>query len=292
MDSEHRHELRDNELVKWIKNTPDFLRENLLPVIGVCCILLGLWMWWAKPLQGLKDNSQRREQSVVTDNIQKIEVEKMVAAQSGMMGQEMSTSLVNMANKIEAAGGESKNKNAAALAYIKSAEALRTDLHYANEVEREIVLDQIGKAKVLYEKAIAKAGDNPTLTGMAKFGLGLCSEEVGDYEAAGKIYAEIAADAGLEGTIFPIQAAKRVAALVDNQEKFVFVDRPEPEVPAVVEEPAEPVTEVIKDAEAPLEETAEALGQPVEEVVDVVEKVVEEVKDSGEEDKSGEKVQE
>lgn len=270
MDAEHRHELRDNDLVKWIKQTPAFLRDNLYQVIGVCCILLGVWLWVAKPFAGVRERSAREDHSKVTESIQKLEVKRM----SSLYGQETLTNLIDDSKALEIAAADTGTDAAAALAFIKSAEALRTDLHYS-DTEREIVLDQIGKAKKIYEKALAKAKGNPTLKGMAMFGLAICEEEIRDFDTAKQKYAQIAADESLAGTPWPAAASKRAAAMLDNQQKFEFVDKPEP---VVVEEPMGPVldgaVEAVEGAvEAEVEKAVEAVENTEEAVKAVEEKV-------------------
>ena len=295
MDAEHRHELRDNDLVKWIKQTPAFLRDNLYQVIGVCCILLGVWLWVAKPFAGVRERSAREEHSKVTEAIQKLEVKRM----SSLYGQETLTNLIDDSKTLEIAAADAGTDAAAALAFIKSAEALRTDLHYS-DTEREIVLDQIGKAKKIYEKALAKAKGNPTLKGMAMFGLAICEEEIRDFDTAKQKYAQITADESLAGTPWPAAASKRAAAMLDNQQKFEFVDKPEP---VVIEEPMGPVLDgAVEAVEGTVEAEVEKAVEAVEEKKEAVEKVVEdavekvvEIKDAAEKIKvegSDEKVQE
>ena len=39
MDSEHRHELKTNELADWIVHAPEYLRKNYLTILGVLLII-------------------------------------------------------------------------------------------------------------------------------------------------------------------------------------------------------------------------------------------------------------
>lgn len=289
MDAEHRHELRDNDLVKWIKQTPAFLRENLFQVIGVCCILLGVWLWMAKPFAGIREKSALTEHSKVTETIQNIEIERMKAVQSGITDQQTATTLITDSQTLEKAASDAGTDGAAALALIKSAEALRTDLHYsAGITEREIVVGQIEKARKSYEKALSKARGNATLTGMALFGLAICEEEVGNYDAAKQKYDEIAADESLAGTPWPATASKRIAAMSDNQRKYDFVDKPEP---VVVEDVVGPVMEEAVEVveEAVIEELVE---EAVKEAVEDKEEADGDAEGEPEQDNSDEKVQE
>ena len=42
MKSEHRHELKTNELADWIAHVPDFVRNNLRTIIGVSLIIIAI----------------------------------------------------------------------------------------------------------------------------------------------------------------------------------------------------------------------------------------------------------
>ena len=81
-----------------------------------------------------------------------------------------------------------------------------------------------------YEKALERCGDNSTLKAMAKFGLGLCAEELGEYEKAAEIYEQIATEPDFEGTVFPVRATARLEGMHDSRVEFVFVEVPEPEI--------------------------------------------------------------
>ena len=61
---------------------------------------------------------------------------------------------------------------------------------------------------------------------MAKFGLGLCAEDMGDFDEAGRIYQSIVDNQDFEGTVFPTRAKLRLEEMEDNKGIFVFVDAP------------------------------------------------------------------
>ena len=42
MDSEHRHELKTNELADWIVHLPGFLRRNWAQIVGLALIIVAL----------------------------------------------------------------------------------------------------------------------------------------------------------------------------------------------------------------------------------------------------------
>ena len=87
-------------------------------------------------------------------------------------------------------------------------------------------------AKASYEKAIEKAGGDPTLTAKAKYGLGLCEEELGNFTEAEKIYQEIVSDKNLEGTVGYAEARHRLAIMSDYEQPVTFKPAPKPPEPA------------------------------------------------------------
>ncbi|MHC4570136.1 MAG: hypothetical protein ACYTE3_30810 [Planctomycetota bacterium] len=48
MKSEHRHELKTNELAEWLGNLPQWTKENLVTIICVSAfivVLAGVYLW-------------------------------------------------------------------------------------------------------------------------------------------------------------------------------------------------------------------------------------------------------
>jgi tetratricopeptide (TPR) repeat protein len=87
----------------------------------------------------------------------------------------------------------------AAFALIKRAEALRTEIHFRlGPLNQQDLTTQINLAKDSYNEAIKRAASLPSLLAEAKFGLGLCEEELGNFEAAQKIYQDVATNPDFE----------------------------------------------------------------------------------------------
>ena len=120
----------------------------------------------------------------------------------------------------------------AAFALIKRAEALRMELHYRQgNVSKQEVAAQINQAKASYTEALERCPTNPTLMATAKFGLGLCEEELGNFEVAEQIYRDITLNPDLDCTIAAAQAKLRLETMADYKQKIVF--RPAPKKPAI-----------------------------------------------------------
>jgi hypothetical protein len=226
MDSAHRHELKTNELADWVGHLPDFIRRNYLQIIGAGLIVVGLVV--LPVFKRMRRSAARLRQSGIMRLIQKVEQDKVMAVRGG--GADIQNVLLISANSFEAAAKNAENPYSAALALIKQAEALRADLHYkVGRVEQPVVKAQIDQARSAYQQAIKKAQGSNTLIAMAKFGLGLCAEEVGKFDQANQIYEEIVANVDFEGTVFPAQAQLRLELMDDNRARFVFVEAPEPQ---------------------------------------------------------------
>ena len=116
----------------------------------------------------------------------------------------------------------------AALALIKRAEALRAELHYGN-VEKQYLIDQTNLAKASYAEALEKCPTIPSLAGSAKFGMGLCEEELGNFDQARQAYQDVAGNSDFKYTLAIVRAKRRLATMADYQQNIVF--EPAPKVP-------------------------------------------------------------
>jgi tetratricopeptide (TPR) repeat protein len=229
MDTEHRHELKTNELADWIVHLPGFLRKNWAQITGVVLIVVALLVI---PLfKRTRQSTTSQHQADTTQLIQKIAQEKVTMVSNQKAGiMETQSQFLVAAGSLEDAAKKEQSPYPAALALIKRAEALRADLHFqSTDVSQSTVAAQISQARKAYELAIEKAKGNNTLTAMAKIGLGLCAEEVGKVDRAREIYEEIIANTDFAATMFSAQAQFRLDAMDDNRTEFVFVAAPQPE---------------------------------------------------------------
>ena len=116
----------------------------------------------------------------------------------------------------------------AAMALIKRAEALRAELHYGS-VEEQYLISQTNLAKASYAEALEKCPKIPSLAAAARFGMGLCEEELGNYEKARQTYKDIAANSDYASTLAAVQAKRRLQTMADYQQDIAF--KPAPKVP-------------------------------------------------------------
>ena len=228
MKAEHRHELKTNELAEWIANFPQWAKENVKMIIYVSVvIILVAGAYFYRKYQ--KDVVGVRRQLELTRLATQLAGGKLEILNARARGMDISPVLIQTADSLLTAAQNAKNKQMAAFALIKRAEALRTELHYRfGTPARPNVTAQINRAKASYAEALEKSSGNPVLTAAAKLGLGLCEEELGNFEMARQIYGDITADASLEATTAHAVAKQRLDTMADYKRKVVFRPAPKP----------------------------------------------------------------
>ena len=226
MKSEHRHELKTNELAEWIANLPQWARENRLTIIYVAVLIVvvagySVWYYYKKNVVALNRQYQ------LTNLIRQLDQNKPQIIRAQTQGFDTSYNLLQIADSLRGFSQEEQNTKMTALALIKQAEALRTELHYRKEsIRDQDLVDQVNRAKDTYNRAIEMTSDNPSLLAAAKFGLGLCEEELGNGEQAAKIYNDISDDPSLNFTTSAAAAKRRLSLIDDYQQKIVFKEAP------------------------------------------------------------------
>jgi len=238
MKSEHRHELKTNELAEWIINFPQWAKENATTIIYVSVLIVvvaGVYFWKVYEKGAVSD----REQLEFTNFVSQISQGKTQILQAQAQGVDTSYTLIQAADNLQNIAQNAKGEQLAALALIKEAETLRMELHYRfGSISSQDIAAQINRAKDSYTKALEKSPTNPSLAAAAKLGLGLCEEELGNFEQARQIYSEITANADFEGTVAAAQAKQRLLTMADYQQKVVFKSSPK--------QPAESIQPEIK----------------------------------------------
>ncbi len=244
MKSEHRHELKSNELADWLTHLPQWSKENLntiLIVIAAIVVVAGFYGWRA-----VSKKTQSGEHEKFTTLVDDVLFKKsQILSQPGS---DLSFLLINNAVELEKFAGTTGNKNIAAFARIKAADAVRSELQYRNEIiSQKDLVEKINRAKKNYADAIAEKPSDKTIKGLAEFGLGLCAEELGEFEEARKIYNGILENADYAGTITVSKAQLRLSIMDDYKQDIVFQAapaQPTPDPNAVLD----PLTELLRNA--------------------------------------------
>jgi hypothetical protein len=222
MKPEHRHELKTNELAEWLNNLPQWAHENLTTIIYVsviaCLVLIySFWYYYQKNTASVK------KQFEFTRLIRRLPYERRQILQAQSQGVDISYTLIQTADNLQAAAQNTKDDLAAASALIKGADILRMELHSRPvAVSREDAVAQINRAKTAYSEAIEKAKSSPSLTAAARFGLGLCEEEIGNFDQAQQTYRDITTNPAFDCTTAAVQAKMRLDSIALYQQGVVF----------------------------------------------------------------------
>jgi len=232
MKSDHRHELKTNELADWLTHLPEWTQQNLITIVivvvaAVAGVVIYGWMLYSKNV------IQVQAQTEFTDLINQVASGKMQILQGQeSQGRDFSFVLLQPANTLQTFAETTSNERMSAMALIKRAEALRAELHYGN-VENEYLINQTNLAKASYAEALEKSPTIPSLAASAKFGLGLCEEELGNFEQAKAIYQDIAGNPDFENTLGQIRTKRRLEVMADYEQKVIFEPAPKPATPTV-----------------------------------------------------------
>jgi tetratricopeptide (TPR) repeat protein len=229
MKAEHRHELKTNELAEWISNFPQWFQDNLTTIIIVAAIAAGLLVYTIFYYH--RENQVFSEKDAQTTSLlDQINWQKQTIIQGKQQGLGASDMLLNTASSLQNAAEETDNPVLSALAMIKRAESLRTELMYRSQpAEPNYQKVQLQQAQKIYEAAMEKAKDDPTVAAMAQYGVGICLEDMGDFAGAKTIYNKIAENPQYKGTLYPERARLRASTLSDNEGKVVFVKLEKPQ---------------------------------------------------------------
>ena len=243
MDSEHRHELKTNELADTLAHLPELIKKNANMIIGLALIAVALITW--PMFTKMSRQKEIAQESEMTQAIQLLnqDVVNVLRADPDDAQAKLGAlnSLQTNADNLLLKASKIDNPNLAAMAQIKAAQAYRTELHLRPEVDAETLETQIQKAKDAYRKAMETA-NTPTLKVLAQLGLGLCSEELGQTAQAAEIYQQIVHEESYKATVPAAQAQIRLDGLEDNSETFNFAEVPITIEASMPENNAGPVT--------------------------------------------------
>jgi hypothetical protein len=222
MKAEHRHELKTNELAEWIANLPRWAKENLRMIIIVSAVVVlgaGSYLYYRYQENVVSTRRQLR----LTELASRVSRGKRDILAAQARGVDISFTLLQLADDLRTFAQNARSDRMAALALVKRAEALRAELHFRRgTVSQRDTATQIKWAKDSYSEALEKSSLDPSLTAMAKFGLGLCEEELGNFDKASQIYGDLVATADFQSTTAFAQARQRLETMADYEQKVVF----------------------------------------------------------------------
>jgi TolA-binding protein len=261
MKSDHRHELKTNELADWIMNFPDWAKENRTSLIGAgAVILVALLVYFFSFYR--QNVASARSQERLTNLVAQVPQQINRVANAATQNNDESYSLLPTAQDLQDFAAKSSNSDMAALALIQRGAALRAEIHYRlAEVSHEELATQIGKAKESYQQALDRKPSSPALAAAAQYGLGLCEEELGNFDQAAQIYREVAQKPEYAGTTAQAEAAYRLKIMDDFKTAVVFQPAPPKPAPAQATAPTVQIKPGDGKASAPVVQIKPADGK-------------------------------
>lgn len=229
MKSEHRHELKTNELAEWIANIPQWCRDNLRMIIyvsavAVVVVVVVFLKWYNKNVELVQ---KQHDFTKIVSAVERIKFQTLQAQQQGL---DASYMLMQTSDNLNAAARNAASDSMAALALIKQAETIRSELHYRSTPFAEDYLRaRISKAKDLYADALNKPSASSSLKASAKFGIGLCEEELGNFDLAAKTYREITQSDDLASAPAAVSAIYRLETMADYRQNVFLLPAKQPE---------------------------------------------------------------
>jgi tetratricopeptide (TPR) repeat protein len=231
MKSERRHELATNELADWIANFPTWFKENLTSVI-IGVIVVAALIAYTIFFYHREGRVWNEKNAMITSSMEQLGMQKQAAIQGKTQGLGVSDLFQTTAKSLKTSSEETDNQVLSALAMIKQAEALRTELHYRPTIaEPEVSKHQLETVLKIYQDALAKAKADPQIAAMAQFGIGLTYEDMGNFDEANKAYEKVINEPAYKGTTYQSRAEVRINTMSDNQRKVVFAKSEKPQTP-------------------------------------------------------------
>lgn len=222
MKSEHRHELKTNELADWMAHLPEWSKKNAKPLIGgtalVAVIVVAvLWSQYNNTVLAQAHRSQ------FTNDLANLEFMINQVAQSSSQGDDMSINLGESSINLAKLAQDATTDGMAALAYLKQAEMLREQIHFEQgQPSNATIAERIETAKEAYNNALTRAKANSTLMSLAQYGLGLCAEELGQFDEAERLYQTLITDETYAGTLGRTSAVNRIKSMSGFDGVIVF----------------------------------------------------------------------
>src|SRR4030042_3312975 len=100
MKSEHRHELKTNELAEWLSNFPEWVKENSKSIIAITALIvvvIGFYLWRRHD----RNVVQPREQAEFTSMLGEIPQIEMQIVQKQHQGTDVSHFLLPQADNLK-----------------------------------------------------------------------------------------------------------------------------------------------------------------------------------------------
>src|SRR4030042_6760666 len=126
MKSDHRHEVKTNELPDWLVHLPRWLKENQAMLIGTAAVVVVaavvyFWIFYQKNIAAARTRDR------LTNLVTQLPRQKSEIAQALAQKTDQSYLLIDLAKDLQDFAREAGGGPMAALALIERADALRTE---------------------------------------------------------------------------------------------------------------------------------------------------------------------
>jgi len=241
MKSEHRHELRTNELAEWLRNFPQWARNNRNTIIYVSVLVIvvaGLYVWKYYSKNVIETSQKQR----LTQLVLSLKRAEGAIIQGRRQGQDLSYRLLDPADKLKTFAQSTNDDKMASLALIKRGQALFLELLYRpgpiGDSDKQTALNQVVQS---YRQAIERSPEDPALTGLAEYGIGLCRLELGDLEKAKERFTQITENPEMQHTTACKMAQMRLGTMGDSAKEITFPSAPARQTQEVAEPQEQPL---------------------------------------------------
>jgi len=232
MKADERHKMKTNELAESLNSIRDYFRHHssrILTGIIVLLVLVFISLWFQNArVTARLERIDRLQSLILKANSNQFRAVQQSADPEGAIASETFDNKVAAASLAELAQEESGTPLALA-ALMQQAEASKSALYFANysldRNEKKQLADRLEKT---YQRIINDHPQNKLAVGWAKLSQALLAEELQAWDQARKIYTELANDTEgkLAGTIFPLQARRRLDIFDDIDQGIVFAPAP------------------------------------------------------------------
>ena len=128
MRSDHRHELKTNELADWIMNLPDWAQENRNSLIAAVALILiaclvYFWSFYRR------DMVRERNQTRLTNLVAQVPQQMARVASAAAQNRDETFALMQTEQDLQDFAQKSSNSDMAAMALLQRAAAIRAELH-------------------------------------------------------------------------------------------------------------------------------------------------------------------
>ena len=241
MKAEERHRLKTNELAETLAELPQYVRTHrskiITVAIAVVVVLVAGVLW--RRAKASKIESETRELQVLLMQAERMQYQAAWQASPQASDEEIATIYdpAALTTSLASLAADPAGKSLGAAALVYQAELARSKLLFSDleisQADRDAICQ---RADALYNMVLRDYAQMTWAVGMAKLGLGLVAEEQGQFDKAAQVYQEILdqAEGAFAATIYPAQAARRLAGLDDLAEPIEFAaERPVADEPVV-----------------------------------------------------------